>query len=540
MSGNISHVLQIAADFAANATSERTASPTSDLNARVARARLSAALPTVQQSKDLVALKLKLLETRLATNRAVDGQANLGMWGSVGTVAAAAIVFPPAALFFGIGAAAWFTKSAIDKHFLEIERQHIETKRSSLVPSLGKDIFRQLCPDFVGNKEAEDAFIARFTTIWHNTNDDKREEAIQLLKNNFRYLDCIINESHYRNQEMLKIPDDIAAGVKVEELFDVYNTLNFTDEHGKYYVKQTSSTSRNMLQKIVNDINQSRPKVGTPEEGSAALDLFYRFIKKAITHTIKVLKEMPASDARQELVTRVMVDLLEAGDLCGGRLYAASYKAYVTAKRGAVPTFKEDILDVLATHRLHLVESLLPRGFHNVHTYNRMLGALGKELGLPGSDMMFNFAEIYRGSEFNINDTRNRFHELYTPENILNGCIKPYIEETSEMHEKLVDWFKKNTPDTWQQEKYQRIRKEVATLSSFQEQRAYLKSKEIYVLADQTIVEAIERDRTYSYFDQNVIDYAQMEDDTTKKLKSRMRYKASAIGDMLKKLGVFF
>ncbi len=188
MTSNVTQVSHIGAASVAEEISATTASPKSALDARVDSASQSAALPTLQQSKDLIASKIELLQAKLATNQAVDGQANMGIGGGALT-ALSAVALPPAAIVLAVGGVVWVVKSAIDKHFLDTERKELEQQRNDLVNDLlvqtAKEIFSNARPDLVGTN-AENEYITNFTSICHTASGEELKQAIMNLTMNIR------------------------------------------------------------------------------------------------------------------------------------------------------------------------------------------------------------------------------------------------------------------------------------------------------------------------------------------------------------------
>lgn len=351
-----------------------------------------------------------------------------------------------------------------------------------------------------------------------------------------------VDESHFRDKVFITIPDAIEATCPIEQLRDLFKGLNFTNPAGQFYldpknicdyegtVKQhIKHIKEKGLNRFIKHVRENIAFLGTPEKDSEVLSLFYNLIERAVTHTIRKIKDMPEGDDKQYMIRNVMTEYLRGSFLCGGKFYAMACQQYIAVTKGRAATFAEEVYDVLTKYREVLFQSLVPYSAHNVHVFNNMMRALGKEFGIPGAEMMGDFEDIFEHIGFNPTEKRAQFTELYTADNILFESIKLSIEQTGELREGLYDWYKANLPDSWRKEHYKAISDKVATLESIAEQKAYLVQNDIYPEPGQSVQEAISTARVISYKESEIIEDMQAVE---------TKIKPSAVAYMLCKIGV--
>lgn len=348
-----------------------------------------------------------------------------------------------------------------------------------------------------------------------------------------------VNKSHFQYQEQISLPAELAPNCSIDELLVLFDQVNFRHPDGANYANpadfrsDTGTTNpRRLRENLVEFLHKVRYRVaylGTPQAGSHAIETFYHSIERALTHTIRLIKEMPESNEKRAVIKRTVVDYLRAARYCGGKLYANAYQQYVAVMRGVAPTFKDEILDMLGNYREVLFQSLVPEGPQSVHDFNHMLRELGMELGIPGSEMMASFEDYFMGRGFDAHDIRTRFYRLYTTRNIIFECVKQQVEQSNELRGKLFDWFKLNIPHDWQHEEFAALQRNVDDRQAHEEKIAYLESKDIFVAPNQSIEQAIQDERSMRYLALEVV--VNME-------APKMEIRSQAIAYMLHRMGI--
>lgn len=403
-------------------------------------------------------------------------------------------------------------------------------------------------PFFASKSQLEQAFLLEDSHLCGSIlgNLDKKTAIAELnaLRSKYpaSYVDHIlysVNKSHYANAEQIALPSTVASGYSIYYLRTLFDQVNFSDPMGENYVNPADFQSdtgtndpiklKNLLDKLLQKVENREAFIGTPRAGSPALTTFYDAMQSAMTHTFQAIDQMPDSAEKQAIIRKTVVNFLRAASYCGGKYYANACQQYVAVVKGKEPTFRDEILEVLATYREVLFHSLVPQGQQSVHDFNYMMRHLGRELGIPGAEMMEGFEDIYIGEGVNLNRIRTQFNKLYTPRNCIFECVKQQLEQSSDLRNKMFDWFKENIPANWQQEEFKKVTDALALIPDTSDKVAYLESIEIYVAPGQTIEQALKDEREARYLALEVV--LDME-------SSKLQIKPSAVAYMLETMGV--
>ncbi len=406
---------------------------------------------------------------------------------------------------------------------------------------------------FSAKPKLEQAFLlndlkeCRALLMSQNATDARR--MIAELRANYP-LSCVdhllysVNEAHFKNQALIALPAEVAPQSEVAELLILFDQMNLTNAYGAHYVNpqeyfpdtETSDPRklRGHLAKLVNNVTNRVAFIGTPRPGPS-LDVFYKAMERAITHTIQSIKDMPDSDEKIKIRNRVLVQFMRASTYCGGKQYATACQQYVAVIRGLIPTFKDEILEILGNFREVLFQSLVPTGGQSVHDFNKMMFHLGVELGIPGAEMMDNFEDHYGVHILDYDKIKRDFLKLYSSKNIIFECVKQAIEQSNDLRSKSLDWFKANVPASWKKSYFDQIHQHVDTLETIEEQIAYLETLDITVEEEQSVKEAIDEASN----DDAAIAYTYLGLEVVEDMSSaQMKIKPSAIAYMLQSMQV--
>lgn len=405
-------------------------------------------------------------------------------------------------------------------------------------------------PHFTDKQPLEKAFllqdISECQKILASLGQEGAIQALETLRATFpaTYVNHIlyaVDEQHFHNRQGIVLPQTIAPGYTVSDLLTLFDQVNFSDSYAEHYADPASfqsdtgtrnpATLRSMLSGFINKVNYRTAYLGTPAAGSGALETFYNSIERAVTHTIRKIVEMPESNDKKQIIKRTIIEFLRASGYCGGRIYANACQQYFTVTTGQAPTFKDELLNTLGSYREVLLQTVMPN--QDVHTFNHVMHHLGKKLGIPGAEMMQGFDDMYGGYNINYSNLQTAFKALYNSKNIIFECIKPAIEQTADLRNKLLDWCKENLPQEWHREEFQEIYSRVEELEANQAPRqeicAYLQSKDIYAAPNQSYQQAIQDERKMRYLALEVV--VDMESPV-------MQIKPEAIAYMLCKQGI--
>ncbi len=328
-----------------------------------------------------------------------------------------------------------------------------------------------------------------------------------------------VNDAHYRNQIQIAFPKKKAPGFAVDDLLTHFDKLYPLNEHYE----------RRYLVVLLGKIKNRTPYVGTPQYG-VNLERFYHAIECAVTHTFKMISEIQDQKKKDDANKSMVDDFVSAAKACGGIWYAMAARHYIAQIRGRAATFQEEILDELARFRATTFETL--GDSDNVHDFNAIIHALGREFGLPGMNMVEQFDDPI-GADVDEDQKeyyRKEFNKRYSSEMILYDQILQLLEDNGDLREKYFDWAKANIPSSWQKEKFDKIRQDVAQIATRKEQIAYLQNEcDIFAAPNQSIEDAIADERKTNYFEQEVV---------VDQYAKKMRLQPKTIAKMLEQFGV--
>jgi len=326
-----------------------------------------------------------------------------------------------------------------------------------------------------------------------------------------------VNIDHYLNQKQVSFPQTLAPGITVDTLLSHFDSL-YSD----------NSVDRTNLARLIRRIHEREYHLGTPHEG-ANLERFYHALECAITHTLKKITELEDPKKRSDCIKAFVDDLVQASRACGGRWYAIATRHYIAQIRGKEATFEDEILDLLAEFRAVTFETLSDsEGDNNVHHFNGITRALGRELGLPGMEMVEQFNDRFgQVSEYAVEQARERFKARYNPETILFDQILQHIEDNGEMRERFIDWAKSNIPRNWGN--YEQIEQQALQIATREAQIAFLQEHDIFVGKNQTIQDAVKEELIDQYMEKEVV---------VDRYATTMRLQPQAIARMLHRIGV--
>ncbi len=318
---------------------------------------------------------------------------------------------------------------------------------------------------FTARSQLERAFLRQdqrgVAKILESMSPEKRTQALTDLqtaypKTRIGDVGYTLNAAHYENKELVKVPDSEAEGYSIERLLFLFDEVAFSAKERKKHEEK--------LLEIGNNIKKCIPYRGTPNVGKGLRE-FYTVIRRALTHTLKLIYEMPESEKKKVVVQTVVHAYIEAAHMCGGRVFATACKMYTFVSTGKAPTFEGEVLELLGEYRALLFDSLIPKNDQSVHDYNAMMQKLGTRLGIPGASMYGCYEDRYIGDGIEPADILKKFMNLYTPENILYECIKQVIEQSQPLRDQFFDWCKVNLPPDFRPQEedraYQYLQEEV-------------------------------------------------------------------------------
>lgn len=371
---------------------------------------------------------------------------------------------------------------------------------------------------------------------------DEFQKALKKLKIDYpytatefiEYAGFSIDPEHLKHNVRSEIPPK-PEGATLDELVQIFEEVNFTDPQKPHYFNPAdfeSETGTRLVRDLsemlevdfIKKIKTRRSYNGTPNAGSAALEIFYSTIERSVLHTIKKLKT--TQDPLQKAKT--IIEYLRAAKFCGGRIMNVSLDRYDAVVQEIPPSFEKTIYELLGEFRKHLLDSLVLAGEQSVHVANKYFECLADDLNLPNKTAKFIDPHA---AAVDKNELRMRFDKLYRPLQIMNDCLYLRLQEEG-LRNQCIDWFKANVPQEFDRERIEPIKAKLAEFEARGAPRAeivqFLQGHEIFV-QEGSYAAAIEDDRVQAYLGKEVF-----VDMTAEK----MQIKKSAIAYALQKLAV--
>jgi len=329
-----------------------------------------------------------------------------------------------------------------------------------------------------------------------------------------------INPAHFTKGNLnIRVPAP-ARNIPLEGFlthFDELNTnnpdaQNFFDLHKVAIDAGTSNKARlrEILQAMILKVKNRTAFLGTPREGSPALQEFYQNIDNALKNILLKLEELRARDrvAYKALQQAVMFDILCMMNHCGGRYFSVSVCGYLKFARGQQLTFADDIYQSLADFREVLMQATIPNGAHSVHDYNNLVRRIGRKYGLPGYQVFESFDDPFQHVDVARSETQ--FKKSYITKAIVKEWLSGTFTEGT-YREKYIDWQKSQNAKKWDLARYAPISAHVAILIQEKATRDtiidYLAKNDIVVNgSDQNYQQAIDQDQAYAYIAANIMD----------------------------------
>ena len=290
------------------------------------------------------------------------------------------------------------------------------------------------------------------------------------------------------------------------------------------------------LERYIDRIKTKQAYTGTPPADTSALDVFYENIERALKHVIKKINNMDHGERSLSTKTRALVDILQSAGHCGPRIQNVAIKNYREIVQEVPQTFENIIYQRLDDLRDKIIETALaPKGSESVVYYTRAVYALGKELGIPGFELVVSAGSLPfsqgLGGRFEELRDRVRFFGRYVP-SFIHEWIALDINQDMDLRSKCLEWFKERVRVDWTSEDVTNARASLAVMRHENwgpaEIREALLGYGIQVNAGQSPEEAIEDRRREDYVAAEV----------TEVVDNRPRIKLQSIYKMLEELYV--
>lgn len=301
-----------------------------------------------------------------------------------------------------------------------------------------------------------------------------------------------INIEHIRTNEIAIDMSRVEAPVRVDDLMQIYDAINFDNQNSPGYMAPLSRTEshttysveelRKSLEDFIKRVKNREAFLGTPPHyDTFRLMTFYQQIENAVRFSIDASnkqiasfqemhgKEIEKYDERAmktysnllEDRARIAIDLAIAGKHCGARYLGEAMVVYKNAQGDGLlhkGSLQDCIIELLARKRYEIATAQI-QGYLgiNTHSYNKYMANLGKILALPGTENIIEYLD----NDLNREKYLKYFFEAYTIDVIID-TIQEEFKKSQLFREKITDWIKDQVAD-WQKNQYQAEAKQMTS-----------------------------------------------------------------------------
>lgn len=307
-----------------------------------------------------------------------------------------------------------------------------------------------------------------------------------------------IKVSHIKCDELVIDTSGVPNDVKVSDLLEMYDKINFADPEKPGYMAEKSrqeGSKINSVEDLKKDLTTFVDRVNgrvaflatPPSYDTPRLMAFYQQIENAVRvsiHTVnKKVTDFEAKNGTDvekysqiqlneyknllEDRARLVIDLAIGGSHCGARYMGEAMTTYYNICGDALQADKnlEDTLTaILAQARKGIADRHIQTHLSNdTHSFTKYMSILGKILAIPGSKNI--------DESFSENFDRDKFLKLffadYTEDYIFDK-IKEKIKTSQNLREKIFDWLKDQIED-WNVEGFtseEKVNEKVTALQS--------------------------------------------------------------------------
>jgi hypothetical protein len=317
-----------------------------------------------------------------------------------------------------------------------------------------------------------------------------------------------INTSHIRTSQSFINIDSIDPNVKINDLLNFWDEINFNDPDGYGYMPPTCLKANNIvysepqlrgyLQTFITHVNHRTPFLGTPNAyDTEKLLAFYKQIEDAIKISIDTIKKKEqefknkngtnlALYNREQLKeynnlledkARIALDLAIAGNYCGSRYMGEAMRIYYYICADTprpIGSLKDTIEEILAKERLNIANEHILEYSTDTHVFGTYMSMLGKILGLPGTE---NIIEQLSHQKFDKTAMLKKFFKKYNSDLIIDIIQKKY-KSSQDFRDLISDWLKEQSGD-WNKVPEAENKTKHDVLKFIQEQRSNSNSSDI-------------------------------------------------------------
>jgi len=278
-----------------------------------------------------------------------------------------------------------------------------------------------------------------------------------------------INVAHIQTKEISIDVSGVDPTVKVDDLLQIYNEINFDDQEAPGYMASSSrqedkkTYTKEELQEslgiFTRNVNQRFAFLGTPSaHDTPRLHAFYQQIEDTVRFSIHESNQQIAKFKNEcgdgpyqgedlkkykgllEDRARIAINLAIAGKHCGARYMGEAMEVYQTFRGDTAiqgETLEDHLVEVLARKRLAIAkEEIQTRLGASTHSYANYMANLGQILALPGTkNIIEQLSTSFDRSKFLAS-----FFEKYTVDCIID-TVQDEVKRSQRFREKITDWI---------------------------------------------------------------------------------------------------
>lgn len=334
----------------------------------------------------------------------------------------------------------------------------------------------------------EDIYLAVFKVFiwvlgmsWCITATTCRLFKEKLTSDQTSYLNFFASEEidlkHIKTREVALDVSGVPLEVKVDDLAEIFNNVNFTDRTKPGYVGSSTCREGNTtyspeelktsLNTFINNIKKRVPFLGTPPSYDIPrLMAFYQQMEDALRLSLHKMNQKFAefkacngedpesyNEATRQLYenlledqNRMVIELAIAGKHCGARYMGDVMTIYYYMYGDSLQSDKsleENLIELLAQKRKEIALSQIETHFgNNTHAFGKYMANLGKILAIPGTQNVIEHLD----TSFNVDTYLKHFFQEYTVDVIITA-IQDQVKKSQVFREKITDWLSAQVKD---------------------------------------------------------------------------------------------
>jgi len=288
---------------------------------------------------------------------------------------------------------------------------------------------------------------------------------------------------HIKSNEVALDASHVAPEIKVDDLDEIFDKINFTDPQLPGYMAplsrkedvkiNTVEALKASLKVFVDNVKDRKAFLGTPPSyDTPRLMAFYQQIEDAIrlsihksTQDLNAFYEVNGRDVnaysesqkRQysnllEDRSRLAIDMAIAGLHCGARFMGeamSTYYGFYGASTKDEGSLQENLFELMAHGRKAIALKHIQMKLGNgTHAFNKYMSNMGPLLALPGTKNIIEHLD----TSFNRDEYLKLFFKEFTVDYAI-GIVQEEIKKSNTFRDKIMGWIRDQLQD-WKKPEY--------------------------------------------------------------------------------------